>query len=460
MTYPVRMMLLASFAVFSFHAPKAFADRDPNPQPLERGPLHEAFAMPWQANPGANPAINQTPPEPIREEPPDQIPAGKNVKWIPGYWQFDTEKKDFVWVGGFWREVPDGRRWVPGYWAETSAGNRWVSGHWAAAQEPDYQYVPTPPQNAEAGPSTPAPDSSSVYIPGSWLYSDNGYAYRPGYWTGYRPGYVWVPSTYIWSPLGWIFASGYWDYWWATRGLLYPSLYFGEGFRYGYPGYVYRPNYFLRINPLAGGVYVNPLASHYYYGNYAGSNLRQAGLTSWADYSTGAYDPLFASARVANRGNSQWLANAQGAGGSGMPAFLTATQQLRSSGVQFTQLTSQQRQAQLQSAQQLVLQSQRFSQQASRNFSAGANNFSRGLATSNFSPGFNANSHANFSNGANYIPRMNVPGANFNGLNFANHPSFSTGGSGFARPSFGFSSSSNSSFSNHSSSHSGGPNRH
>jgi hypothetical protein len=449
---PVRLMLCASFIALGCLAPKAFADRDSNSQPqiLERGPIHEAFAMPWQANASPNSPISQQPPESIKEEPPEQAPAGKNVKWIPGYWQWDAEKHDFVWVGGLWRDVPDGRRWVPGYWAQTSAGNRWVSGHWAADQEPDSQYVPQPPDNPDAGPSTPPPDDQSFYIPGTWFYGDSGYGYRPGYWAGYRPGYLWYPARYIWTPLGFLFASGYWDYYWPARGLLYPALYYGNHFPF--IGYIYHPYYALRVNPLAAALYVNPHVSHYYYGNYAGANFRQWGLQSWANYSARSYDPVFAYERVANRGNPQWQAGLQTlpAGGVNSASLLNSTQQLRNSGAQFSQLSPQQRQAQLQGAQQLTSQSQLFSQQASRNFAAGTTNAGRGLSTSNYPSGTNLNSHASFNAGTNSIPRTNVP--NVSGNSWSNHPSFSYGNSGFGRPSYGTSSGSHSSSSSHSSS--------
>src|SRR5262245_21843660 len=109
----------------------AFAQDKSGPEVLGRGPLHEAYAQPWQPNPAPNQAIGQKPPEPVPEEPPAEKPEGKNVQFIPGYWQFDTDKKDFVWISGFWREVPTGRRWVMGYWSDTAEGWRYVGGHWA-----------------------------------------------------------------------------------------------------------------------------------------------------------------------------------------------------------------------------------------------------------------------------------------------------------------------------------------
>src|SRR5437868_492333 len=58
-----------------------------------RGPVHEAYAQPWQTNPGPNEAVDKKPPEPIAEEPAAEKPTGKNVQWVPGYWQFDADRK-------------------------------------------------------------------------------------------------------------------------------------------------------------------------------------------------------------------------------------------------------------------------------------------------------------------------------------------------------------------------------
>lgn len=32
--------------------------------------------------------------------PPDQKPEGDDVAWIPGYWAWDDERNDFLWVSG------------------------------------------------------------------------------------------------------------------------------------------------------------------------------------------------------------------------------------------------------------------------------------------------------------------------------------------------------------------------
>ena len=99
---------------------------------LTRGPLHEAFASAVSFDPQPGITVNTAPPQPIEEIPPDQRPAGDNVTWIPGYWGWDEDSSDFIWVSGIWRNLPPGRQWVPGYWADLGGGKwQWTSGYWA-----------------------------------------------------------------------------------------------------------------------------------------------------------------------------------------------------------------------------------------------------------------------------------------------------------------------------------------
>src|SRR5262245_33202341 len=70
-----------------------------------RGPVHEAFAQPGEAAPRPSPIVTKQPPEPIQEVPPEEKPEGDNVVWIPGYWAWDEDRTDFLWVSGFWRVV-------------------------------------------------------------------------------------------------------------------------------------------------------------------------------------------------------------------------------------------------------------------------------------------------------------------------------------------------------------------
>src|SRR5438128_1162920 len=70
---------------------------------LGRGPVHEAFAQPIEEGaPQAGPVAPKAPPEPLEEQPPEQKPEGEDVQWVPGYWQWDDERGEFLWVSGVW----------------------------------------------------------------------------------------------------------------------------------------------------------------------------------------------------------------------------------------------------------------------------------------------------------------------------------------------------------------------
>src|SRR5262249_28061496 len=75
---------------------------------LTYGPVHEAFAEPSDPNPKPQPIVPKQPPGPIEEVPPEQKPEGQDVEWIPGYFYWDDERSDFLWVSGFWRDIPPG----------------------------------------------------------------------------------------------------------------------------------------------------------------------------------------------------------------------------------------------------------------------------------------------------------------------------------------------------------------
>ena len=88
---------------------------------MTRGPVHEAFAAPLVHDPKPGPIVGKTPPKPVEEMPPDQRPEGDEVQWIPGYWQWDAGRNDFLWISGVWRDPPPGCQWVPGYWTSVDA---------------------------------------------------------------------------------------------------------------------------------------------------------------------------------------------------------------------------------------------------------------------------------------------------------------------------------------------------
>lgn len=261
---------------------------------LARGPVHEAFAEPivFDAKPGA--IVSKAPPEPIEELPPDQKPAGGNVVWIPGYWNWDEEREDFLWVSGFWRTLPPGREWVPGYWAEMASGWQWVSGYWANAQDDGTEYLPEPPQTLETDPSTEPPSPNHVWVPGTWYWREARYVWRPGYWIESQPNWMWCPAHYVWTPRGFIFVGGYWDYMLPRRGMLFAPVYFTDPF-YRRPGYFYTPSMVVNLTILTDHFFVGVDQRHYYFGDYYAANLGD-GMYPWFAFSSSRFgwDPIYA----------------------------------------------------------------------------------------------------------------------------------------------------------------------
>ncbi|MBD14264.1 MAG: hypothetical protein CMJ72_03750 [Planctomycetaceae bacterium] len=90
---------------------------------------------------------------------------------MPGYWAWDPQREDFLWVSGLWRDIPPGRNWVPGEWVQAENGFQWTPGFWAG--EAEIRYLPTPPATIEEGPSSPAPGYGYLWAPGCWRRMGN-----------------------------------------------------------------------------------------------------------------------------------------------------------------------------------------------------------------------------------------------------------------------------------------------
>src|SRR5688500_1798104 len=61
-----------------------------------RGPIHEGFASPT-TEPKPTQGVPKQPPPPMEEMPPDERPEG-DVMWVGGYWAWDDDRSDFLWV--------------------------------------------------------------------------------------------------------------------------------------------------------------------------------------------------------------------------------------------------------------------------------------------------------------------------------------------------------------------------
>lgn len=279
------------------------------PQVLTRGPIHEGFAEPVSFNPKPGLTAPKEPPAAVEEVPPDEKPAGDNVAWLGGYWSWDEDRKDYIWVSGFWRVLPPNRKWIPGYWNRLDTGWQWTAGYWASAQQPDVEYLPSPPETLEQGPATEAPTTDHIWVPGCWMYRSR-YLWRPGYWVVSQPGWVWYPSHYVYSPTGYIYVDGYWDYAFARRGVLFAPVYYDPWWHRS-SVYVYRPSIVLDIGLVSAHFFCRPTYSHYYFGDYYASSYVSLGYTPWFSfhYSRGYYCPHYAYSRWYYRSTPGWEAN-------------------------------------------------------------------------------------------------------------------------------------------------------
>lgn len=284
------------------------SDAETHGEVLTRGPIHEAFAETITFDPQPGLIAPKAPPAAIEELPPDQKPAGENVAWIPGYWAWDDDRSDFLWVSGIWRSLPPGRQWLPGYWGKSSDGDQWTSGYWADAEQSDVRYLPEPPTTVESGPNVEAPSSDHIWIPGCWVWNENRYAWRPGYWVAPQQNWVWTPAHYQWSPRGYVFVDGYYDYSIARRGVVFAPVYFAPSV-YAQQGFSYSPTLAVNLAVFSNQLFLRPNYGHYYFGDYYGSGGATAGYYPWFAFNSGGhgYDPFYAQQRWQNRQDPMWV---------------------------------------------------------------------------------------------------------------------------------------------------------
>jgi hypothetical protein len=277
---------------------------------LTRGPVHEAFAESVSFEAEAGFTVSSAPPELIEELPPDQQPDGENVTWIPGYWAWDDDQSDFLWISGVWRNIPPGRQWVPGYWNDLGGGSfQWISGYWADTTTEEVEYVETaPPKSIDAGPNIAAPSEDHTWVPGNWMWSSSRYVWRPGYWLALRPNWTWVPSRYCWTPRGYTYVDGYWDYAVINRGVLFAPVHFRRHV-WSTPGYYYTPSLVVSLNVFSDHLFIRPRCRHYYFGDYYAPRYRDSGFYAtfhWHRHHHRGYDPIYAYQRWDHRHDSHW----------------------------------------------------------------------------------------------------------------------------------------------------------
>ena len=276
-------------------------------QVLTRGPVHEAFAGIVTFNPEPGIVVTKAPPAVIEEVPPEERPEGDNVTWIPGYWGWDDERSDFLWVSGTWRALPPGRAWMAGYWGKTTQGHQWTSGYWADARAREATYLPPPPATVEVGPNIAAPSMDYGWSPGCWVWYEGRYAWRPGYWAQGRVDWDWCPAHYVWTPRGYIFVGGFWDYPVERRGVLFAPVYFEAGV-YARRGYYYSPTIVIDLGVFTDHLFLRPRFGHYYFGDYYAASYVQGGFYGSFSFQSSryGYDPIYSHQRWEHREDREW----------------------------------------------------------------------------------------------------------------------------------------------------------
>ena len=267
------------------------------PQPgievLTSGPVHEAFAEPVSMEQGPTLVVPYELPAPLQEAPPALEPPDARALWVPGYWAWDDDRTNFIWVSGIWRVPPPNTRWVPGYWNPTPAGYQWVPGFWLATAAQPIEYLPAPPPTLETGPVGAVPRPDAMWVQGCWIRRDARYVWRPGFWAAGTADWIWIPATYAWTPRGYVFCQGYWDYTIGARGVLFAPVACDLAFC-ARPTFVYTPSIFIRLEILITSLFSRPRYRHYYFGDYYDSRYARAGILPWFAYRTDRrwYDPI------------------------------------------------------------------------------------------------------------------------------------------------------------------------
>ena len=238
------------------------------PEVLTRGPVHEAFAEPISLQTDEGLVAPKQPPVIIEEIPPGEKPVGDRFVWVPGYWSWDGDRNNYIWVSGCWRIAPPKMSWVSGYWTHVSVGWKWVAGFWMQSGNNEIEYLNAPPAAVDIEPPSLPPTEDSIWVSGCWYWSNDRYVSRPGYWLHGQPDWVWIPSHYVWTPRGYVFSHGHWDYTLERRGVLFAPVYFSSSVVYTRPGFRYSLGIVVDLGLLKVNLFCYPRYSHYYFGDY------------------------------------------------------------------------------------------------------------------------------------------------------------------------------------------------
>jgi hypothetical protein len=306
-------VFLESAGIWRIPAAWAADDEPDNTEVLTRGPIHEAFAQPVTLDREETFRISRTPPAPIDEIPPVEKPEGKHVMWISGYWSWDEDRNDFLWVSGCWRAAPPHCSWVPGYWRQVDGDYEWVAGFWTPANTKEFEYLPPPPETLESEPPDTPPAVDNIWVPGCWVWQPGGfwrsgrYAWRPGFWLPARTNWVWIPAHYAYTPHGCVFVDGYWDRTLERRGIAFLPVYYPPTV-YSHVGFRFTPHFAIDVAVLTQNLFCWPGHHHYYFGDYYAVEYGRHGIYPWFEVRQHHdwYDPIYMHQQWRHRDNPRW----------------------------------------------------------------------------------------------------------------------------------------------------------
>ncbi|MCC6547914.1 hypothetical protein IT570_12180 [Candidatus Sumerlaeota bacterium] len=253
------------------------------PEVMTRGPVHEAYATPVDVEPESKSfAATKAPPAALKEMPPAERPDGSQYVWVPGYWAWDTDRVDYIWVSACWRVAPPNMYWVPGYWRANGPVWEWVPGFWAQNGSRQIEYLPAPPAPIVVEAVGVAPSPNYTWVPPCYYWVNGSYVLRNGYWLEARPGWLWMPSHTVWTPRGYVFVGGYWDFPVERRGVLFCPVYVSPAVAVS-TTFVFTPSVTVNIGFLTTSLFVAPRYCHYYFGDYYDPVYINIGIYSWCD---------------------------------------------------------------------------------------------------------------------------------------------------------------------------------